>query len=173
MYHVSSFQGRCCVSEWQESSFAIGSTDDVIKVWVLHRKKEIGWLMPRKCIQCSTYLLNTNGRYEDHNLKAAPFPLARVSSLRQKTTDCFCPIIHTCNWVVLRTLKGHKGHANSAAVHPSNKVVLSVGEDNTLRLSQFVRSASNKVGYLQELDLFLYGVEGEVIRIVTRRTVSQ
>lgn len=58
-------------------------------------------------------------------------------------------IFHARDWVVLRVLKGHKGRVNSVGIHPSGKVALSVGIDNTLRMWDLMRgkgSASMKLG---------------------------
>ena len=96
------------------------------------------------------------------------------SHLLSASEDGSLCLFHARDWVVLRTLKGHKGRVNSTAVHPSNKVALSVGIDNTLRMWDLMRgkgSASTKLGkgreYIQELYSCLtscYGLEGEVVR---------
>lgn len=54
------------------------------------------------------------------------------------------------DWAVLRSLKGHKGRVNSLSVHPSGKVVLSVGKDRTLYMWDLMRgrrAASVKLGF--------------------------
>lgn len=58
-------------------------------------------------------------------------------------------IFRARDWVLLRSMKGHKGRVNSVAVHPSGKVGLSVGKDRTLRMWDLMRgkgSASTKLG---------------------------
>ncbi|KAG2141956.1 WD40-repeat-containing domain protein [Suillus clintonianus] len=116
---------------------ATGSADEVIKVWDLRRKKEIGGLM-----------------HHEGSITQLQFP-SRSHLLSASEDGSLC-LFHARDWVVLRTLKGHKGRVNSTAVHPSNKVALSVGKDNTLRMWDLMRgkgSASTKLGK-----------EGEVVR---------
>ena len=58
-------------------------------------------------------------------------------------------IFRARDWVLLRSMKGHKGSVNCVAVHPSGKVGLSVGKDRTLRMWDLMRgkgSASTKLG---------------------------
>ncbi|KAG1724186.1 WD40-repeat-containing domain protein [Suillus lakei] len=116
---------------------ATGSADEVIKVWDLRRKKEIGGLM-----------------HHEGSITQLQFP-SRSHLLSASEDGSLC-LFRARDWVVLRTLKGHKGRVNSTAVHPSNKVALSVGKDNTLRMWDLMRgkgSASTKLGK-----------EGEVVR---------
>ncbi|KAG2036640.1 WD40-repeat-containing domain protein [Suillus americanus] len=116
---------------------ATGSADEVIKVWDLRRKKEIGGLL-----------------HHEGSITQLHFP-SRSHLLSASEDGTLC-LFHARDWVVLRTLKGHKGRVNSVAVHPSNKVALSVGKDNTLRMWDLMRgkgSASTKLGK-----------EGEVVR---------
>ncbi|KAG0694129.1 WD40-repeat-containing domain protein [Suillus ampliporus] len=116
---------------------ATGSADEVIKVWDLRRKKEIGGLM-----------------HHEGSITQLQFP-SRSHLLSASEDGSLC-LFRARDWVVLRSLKGHKGRVNSTAVHPSNKVALSVGKDNTLRMWDLMRgkgSASTKLGK-----------EGEVVR---------
>jgi protein MAK11 len=116
---------------------ATGSADEVIKVWDLRRKKEIGGLM-----------------HHEGSITQLQFP-SRSHLLSASEDGSLC-LFRARDWVVLRALKGHKGRVNSIAVHPSNKVALSVGKDNTLRMWDLMRgkgSASTKLGK-----------EGEVVR---------
>ncbi|KAG2121703.1 WD40-repeat-containing domain protein [Suillus cothurnatus] len=116
---------------------ATGSADEVIKVWDLRRKKEIGGLM-----------------HHEGSITQLQFP-SRSHLLSASEDGTLC-LFRARDWVVLRALKGHKGRVNSIAVHPSNKVALSVGKDNTLRMWDLMRgkgSASTKLGK-----------EGEVVR---------
>jgi len=126
---------------------ATGSADEVIKVWDLRRKKEIGGLMHHEgasiCVlhMCLIQMVPTGSITQLH------FP-SRSHLLSASEDGSLC-LFHARDWVVLRTLKGHKGRVNSTAVHPSNKVALSVGKDNTLRMWDLMRgkgSASTKLG---------------------------
>ncbi|KAH0836807.1 WD40-repeat-containing domain protein [Lanmaoa asiatica] len=116
---------------------ATGSSDEIVKVWDLARRKEIGGLMHHQ--GSITYL---------------QFP-SRSHLLSASEDGTLC-LFHARDWTVLRSLKGHKGRVNSVAVHPSGKVALSVGHDKTLRMWDLMRgkgSASTKLGK-----------EGEVVR---------
>ncbi|KAL4062558.1 WD40-repeat-containing domain protein [Scleroderma yunnanense] len=116
---------------------ATGSADEIVKVWDLARRKEIGGLMHHQ--GSITYL---------------QFP-SRSHLLSASEDGTLC-LFHARDWAVLRIFKGHKGRVNSVAVHPSGKVALSVGQDRTLRMWDMMRgkgSASTKLGK-----------EGEVVR---------
>ncbi|KIK93527.1 hypothetical protein PAXRUDRAFT_12597 [Paxillus rubicundulus Ve08.2h10] len=116
---------------------ATGSADEIVKVWDLGRRKEIGGLMQHQ--GSITYL---------------QFP-SRSHLLSASEDGTLC-LFHARDWTVLRSLKGHKGRVNSVAVHPSGKVALSVGQDKVLRMWDLMRgkgSASTKLAK-----------EGEVVR---------
>lgn len=64
---------------------ATGSADEVIKVWDLRRKKEIGGLMHHDgASMCSTYSPNTNGSDRVHNPAPFPLPLAPPLCVRRR-----------------------------------------------------------------------------------------
>ncbi|KAH7890993.1 WD40-repeat-containing domain protein [Phlebopus sp. FC_14] len=116
---------------------ATGSADEIVKVWDLGRRKEIGGLM-----------------HHEGSITYLQFP-SRSHLLSASEDGTLC-LFHARDWAVLRSLKGHKGRVNSVAVHPSGKVALSVGQDKTLRMWDLMRgkgSASVKLGK-----------EGEVVR---------
>lgn len=120
---------------------ATGSADEIIKVWDLARRKEIGGLM-----------------HHEGSITYLEFPSR--SHLLSASEDGTLSLFHARDWVVLRTFKGHKGRVNSVAVHPSGKIALSVGQDRTLRMWDLMRgkgSASIKLGK-----------EGEIVRWSSR-----
>ncbi|KAG6334172.1 hypothetical protein ID866_4919 [Astraeus odoratus] len=109
---------------------ATGSADEIIKVWDLARRKEVGGLM-----------------HHEGSITHLQFP-SRSHLLSASEDGTLC-LFHARDWAVLRTFKGHKGRVNSVAVHPSGKVALSVGQDRTLRMWDMMRgkgSASTKLG---------------------------
>jgi len=123
---------------------ATGSSDEIVKVWDLRRKKEIGGLM-----------------HHEGSITDLQFP-SRSHLLSASEDGSLC-LFRARDWSVLRSLKGHKGRVNSVAVHPSGKVALSVGSDKTLRMWDLMRgkgSASTKLGK-----------EGEVVRWSTTGSV--
>ncbi|PBK69109.1 WD40 repeat-like protein [Armillaria solidipes] len=134
---------------------ATGSSDEIVKVWDLRRKKEIGGLMHHEgtlsCfLPCYSLLPNDYLGSITH----LSFP-SRGHLLSASEDGTLC-LFRARDWAVLRSLKGHKGRVNCVAVHPSGKVALSVGQDRTLRMWDLMRGkgcASTKLGK-----------EGEVVR---------
>lgn len=130
---------------------ATGSTDEIIKVWDLRRRKEIGGLMHHEGKDQYTFLddlMNINATPPSTgSITHLEFP-SRSHLLSASEDGTLC-LFHARDWTVLRILKGHKGRVNSVAVHPSGKVALSVGQDRTLRMWDLMRgkgSASMKLG---------------------------
>lgn len=126
---------------------ATGSTDEIVKVWDLRRRKEIGGLMHHEGaallpgLSMSIDLIRCSG-----SITFLTFP-SRSHLLSASEDGTLC-LFHARDWVVLCTLKGHKGRVNCVAVHPSGKVALSVGKDRTLRMWDLMRgkgSASTKL----------------------------
>ncbi|KAF8347961.1 WD40-repeat-containing domain protein [Amanita rubescens] len=116
---------------------ATGSADEIIKVWDLRRRKEVGGLM-----------------HHQGSITHLSFP-SRSHLLSASEDGTLC-LFHARDWSVLRSMKGHKARINSVAVHPSGKLALSVGKDRTLRMWDLMRGkgvASTKLGK-----------EGEVVR---------
>ncbi|KAG2061657.1 WD40 repeat-like protein [Suillus hirtellus] len=133
---------------------ATGSADEVIKVWDLRRNKEIGGLM-----------------HHEGSITQLQFP-SRSHLLSASEDGTLC-LFHARDWVVLRTLKGHKGRVNSTAVHPSNKVALSVGKDNTLRMWDLMRgkgSASTKLG--KEGETVRWSATGSSFVVQSQNTID-
>ncbi|KZT25344.1 WD40 repeat-like protein [Neolentinus lepideus HHB14362 ss-1] len=133
---------------------ATGSADEIIKVWDLRRRKEIGGLM-----------------HHEGSITQLTFPSR--SHLMSASEDGILSLFHTRDWAVLRTLKGHKGHVNSFAVHPSGKVGLSVGKDRTLRMWDLMRgkgSASVKLG--KEGEVVRWSSDGGMFVVQAQKTID-
>ena len=127
---------------------ATGSADEIIKVWDLRRRKEIGGLMQH---QGTSSLPSSFANMREHlvlgSITHLEFP-SRSYLLSASEDGTLC-LFRARDWAVLRELKGHKGRVNSVAVHQSCKVALSVGKDRTLRMWDLMRgkgSASTKIG---------------------------
>lgn len=106
-----------------------GSADEVIKVWDLRRRREVGGLL-------------------HHTGSITALAFAGRTHLLSASEDGALALFHARDWAVLRTLPGHKGRVNALAVHPSGKLALSVGSDRTLRMWDLLRgraSASTKI----------------------------
>ncbi|VDC02899.1 unnamed protein product [Peniophora sp. CBMAI 1063] len=151
--HVSSVKA-VAASPQGGKWLASGSSDEIIKVWDLRRRKEVGGLMHHQ--GSITHLL---------------FPSR--SHLLSASEDGTLALFRARDWAVLRTLKGHTGRINSVAVHPSGKLALSVGRDRTLRMWDLMRgkgSASTKLGV--EGELVRWSAEGDMLVVQYQRTVD-
>ncbi|KAJ3550378.1 hypothetical protein NMY22_g519 [Coprinellus aureogranulatus] len=143
---------------------ATGSADEIVKIWDLRRKKEVGGLMHHEGTSFTTFPSN--------------FWLTKdVSHLLSASEDGSLCIFRARDWAVLRALKGHKGRVNAVAVHPSGKVALSVGKDKTLRMWDLMRGkgcASTSLVKVrsimlahpsgQLIDVCMLSVEGETVQ---------
>ncbi|KAJ1953281.1 60s ribosome biogenesis protein mak11 [Dispira parvispora] len=94
---------------------ASGGTDELIKLYDLKRKRELGALMQHQGT------LTALEFYQDTHLLSAG-------------EDGLVCIWRAKDWECLAAMKGHKGRVNSIAIHPSGRLALSVGNDRTLRL---------------------------------------
>ncbi|KAI0766134.1 WD40 repeat-like protein [Trametes elegans] len=133
---------------------ATGSADEIVKVWDLRRRKEIGGLM-----------------HHEGSITHLEFPSR--SYLLSASEDGTLALFRARDWAVLRTLKGHKGRVNSLAVHQSCKVALSVGKDRTLRMWDLMRgkgSASTKLG--KEAELVRWSTDGSLFAVQTQNTID-
>ncbi|OSD05394.1 WD40 repeat-like protein [Trametes coccinea BRFM310] len=133
---------------------ATGSADEIIKVWDLRRRKEIGGLM-----------------HHQGSIMHLEFPSR--SYLLSASEDGTLALFSARDWAVLRTLKGHKGRVNSVAVHQSCKVALSVGKDRTLRMWDLMRgkgSASTKIG--KEGELVRWSTDGTLFAVQAQNTID-
>ncbi|KAK0466835.1 WD40 repeat-like protein [Desarmillaria tabescens] len=133
---------------------ATGSSDEIVKVWDLRRKKEIGGLM-----------------HHEGSITHLSFP-SRGHLLSASEDGTLC-LFRARDWAVLRSLKGHKGRVNCVAVHPSGKVALSVGRDRTLRMWDLMRgkgSASTKLG--KEGEVVRWSVSGSLFIVQSGSTID-
>ncbi|KAH9981013.1 WD40-repeat-containing domain protein [Lactifluus volemus] len=133
---------------------ATGSGDEIIKVWDLRRRKEIGGLMQH-----------------EGSITHLTFPSrSHLISASEDGTIC---LFRARDWAVLRSLKGHKGRVNSVSVHPSGKVALSVGKDRTLYMWDLMRgkrAASMKLGF--EGELVRWSTTGSILIVQHQKTIN-
>ncbi|KAJ3836941.1 WD40-repeat-containing domain protein [Lentinula raphanica] len=133
---------------------ATGSADEIIKVWDLRRKKEIGGLM-----------------HHEGSITTLLFPSR--SHLVSASEDGTIGIFHARDWSVLRSLRGHKGRVNSVDVHLSGKVALSVGKDRMLRMWDMMRGrgvASVKLG--KEGEIVRWSTDGEMFAVQSGKDID-
>ncbi|EUC59145.1 MAK11 protein (maintenance of killer toxin-encoding satellite M1 dsRNA), related protein, putative [Rhizoctonia solani AG-3 Rhs1AP] len=133
---------------------ATGSTDEIVKVWDLRRRKEVGGLVQHQ-----------------GSITRLSFPSR--SHLLSASEDGTLALFSTRDWALLRTLKGHKGRVNDVSMHPSGKLALSVGKDRTLRMWDMMRgkgSASTKLG--KEGELVRWSVRGKLFVVQAGPTLE-
>ncbi|KAG6918378.1 hypothetical protein DXG01_015030 [Tephrocybe rancida] len=133
---------------------ATGSADEIVKVWDLRRRKEIGGLM-----------------HHEGSITHLVFP-SRSHLLSASEDGTLC-LFRARDWSVLRALRGHKGRVNAVAVHPSGKVALSVGRDKTLRMWDLMRgkgSASTKLG--KEGEIVRWSTDGSLFAVQSGSTID-
>ncbi|KAG9126136.1 hypothetical protein FRC07_004743 [Ceratobasidium sp. 392] len=133
---------------------ATGSTDEIIKVWDLRRRKEVGGLV-------------------QHQGSITHLSFPSRSHLLSASEDGTLGLFSSRDWVLLRTLKGHKGKVNDVAMHPSGKLALSVGKDRTLRMWDMMRgkgAASTKLG--KEGELVRWSVSGKIFVVQAGSTLD-
>ncbi|KAJ1733418.1 60s ribosome biogenesis protein mak11 [Coemansia biformis] len=94
---------------------ASGSTDEIVKVYDLKKRVELGSLHEHKG---SITALQFHGH--THLLSAS-----------EDGTIC---VFRTKDWEPLKILKGHRSSVSSIAIHPSGKLALSVARDRTIVL---------------------------------------
>ena len=106
---------------------ASGGTDEIIKLYDLESKKELGHLSPQAgTINCLQFFSDTH--------------------LFAGCGDGKLLIIRTKDFETLKTLKGHKKAINSFAVHPSGKLGISVGLDWRMRIWDLVNGTCSFKG---------------------------
>ncbi|KAH8991658.1 WD40-repeat-containing domain protein [Lactarius akahatsu] len=133
---------------------ATGSGDEIIKVWDLRRRKEVGGLMQH-----------------EGSITHLTFPSrSHLISASEDGTLC---LFRARDWAVLRSLKGHKGRVNSVSVHPSGKIALSVGKDRTLYMWDLMRgrrAASVKLGF--EGELVRWSITGSLLIVQYQKIIN-
>jgi protein MAK11 len=101
-----------CVKEVAANGpiLASGGSDEVIRLFDLRRKKELGSL-------------------HQHHGSITTMRFYGVSHMLSGGEDGTICIWRTSDWECLKVLKGHRGVVHSLSIHSSGKVALSVGKD--------------------------------------------
>ncbi|KAJ2302018.1 60s ribosome biogenesis protein mak11 [Coemansia sp. RSA 2706] len=92
---------------------ASGSTDEIIKLYDLKKRVELGSL-------------------HEHTGSVTALQFHGSTHLLSASEDGAICIFRTRDWEPLKVLRGHKGAVNSIAIHPSGKLALSVAQDRTI-----------------------------------------
>ncbi|KAI8576199.1 hypothetical protein K450DRAFT_258078 [Umbelopsis ramanniana AG] len=125
------------------SHLASGSSDEVIKLYDLKKRKELGALAGQQ--QGDINSIEFYGKY--------------MLTASDDGTIC---IWRSKDWELLKTMKGHQGRINSISIHPSGKIALSVSADKTVRLWNLMTAHKASVHKI--------GKEGMVVRWNTAGT---
>eukprot|EP00842_Homolaphlyctis_polyrhiza_P001521 jgi/Hompol1/236/HPOL_001870-RA len=99
---------------------ATGSTDEQVKLYDLRIRKEVGTLM-------------------HHSGTITSLQFFGNSHLFTASEDGTIGIVRSSDWELLKTLKGHQSAVHSISVHPTGKILLSVGKDRSLRCWDLTR----------------------------------
>ena len=70
------------------------------------------------------------------------------------STESVISMYRVRDWVLLRSLKAHKGRVNSVDAHPDGRVALSVGQDKMLRMRDLVAGKAVATMKLGEGEFF-------------------
>lgn len=101
-----------------------GSSDEHIRIYDLHRRKELGTLLSH---QGTVTTLRFSAGQDDHGVKLGRWLLSG-------SDDGRILVWRTKDWELFGTLKGHTGRVNDLAIHPLGKVAISVSSDFSVRL---------------------------------------
>lgn len=108
---------------------ASGSTDEIIRLYDIKKRKEYGSL----------------GGHHQGDITDIKFYGKYMLTASDDHSIC---LWRTKDWEYLKTLKGHKGRVNSMAIHQSGKIALSVSADRTVvvwNLMTAKRASANKL----------------------------
>ncbi|KAI9366320.1 WD40-repeat-containing domain protein [Pilaira anomala] len=134
---------------------ASGSTDEIIRLYDIKKRKEYGSLGGHHSGDITD--IQFHGKYmlsasDDHSIN----------------------LWRTKDWEFLKNLKSHKGRVNSMAIHPTGKIALSVGIDRACIVWNLMtgRKASvNKLGR-EEPMLVLWNSTGDKYAIMFDKTIN-
>eukprot|EP00050_Salpingoeca_kvevrii_P014710 m.39152 g.39152 ORF g.39152 m.39152 type:complete len:505 (-) comp5929_c0_seq1:170-1684(-) len=91
-----------------------GSSDEVIKIYNVAQRVEVGTLM-------------------EHQGTITSLAFYGLDNMLSASEDGGIGIWQLPDWDLLKIMKGHKGPVNDLSVHPEGKLALSVGRDKTVR----------------------------------------
>ncbi|PWY97057.1 WD40 repeat-like protein, partial [Testicularia cyperi] len=148
--HISSI--RTVATAGADSKWlATGGTDEIVKVWDLRKRREVGQLT-------------------GHEGTITSLVFASRTYLLTSSADANINLYRTRDWALLRTLKGHIGRINSVSPHPTGRLALSVGSDRTIRMWDLMRgqsAASTRIGV--EADLVKWDTLGQRFAVLAYR----
>lgn len=155
---------------------ATGSTDEVVKIWDLRRRKEVGGLINHNgmCVvppRTTSRSLTPFFSICLGTITSLHFPSR--SHLLTTSEDSTLSLFRTRDWTLLRSFKGHVGRVNSITVHPSGKLALTVGKDRVLRMWDLMKGKPGggvKIG--KEGESIRFSPSGDQFAILSTTTLD-
>lgn len=131
-----------------------GSKDETIQLYDMKKKIEHGALL-----------------HHDGTITCLEFH--GTSHLLSGGEDGLICVWSTKKWECLKTINAHKGHVTSLSVHPSGKLVLSVGTDKTLRTWNLTNGRSAFIKNIKQNALIVrWSPDGDKYVVVVNDTVT-
>lgn len=158
--HPSSI--KCLATAGPHAKWLVtAGADELIKIWDLRRKKEVGSL---------------SGAESFGPPMSLSFPLPSHLLL---SAEGVILLYRTRDWALLHTFKGHTGRVNFVSTHPSAKLALSGGQDGVLRAWDLTRGKNlggtkmgmDTGGEMEQLRWFGGGGRGDFFALLGRTVV--
>ncbi|KAI3644216.1 hypothetical protein MP228_010380 [Amoeboaphelidium protococcarum] len=134
---------------------ASGSSDEVIKLFNMKKKKELGSL-------------------HSHSGSIHSLKFYKDSHMISASSDGTIQLYRTQDFELLKTLKGHKGPVSDVAIHPSGSVALSIGANDkcvklwNLTTGKCANSTRSRLGADLDLDSLSIKEKRELGRIISQ-----
>ncbi|KAE9346720.1 hypothetical protein PF008_g8147 [Phytophthora fragariae] len=141
--HSESIKSVALMAAKQGKTLLSGSSDEMIKIYNVDKRVEVGSLM------------------EQHGAITSLEFFGQSHVLSGSADNSIC-IWRTSDWNCLHILGGHKGEINSIVVHPSGKMCFSVARDRTLRMWNLVKG---RIAFIRRLEK-----EAELVMISQKGT---
>uniref|UniRef100_M4BE08 Uncharacterized protein n=1 Tax=Hyaloperonospora arabidopsidis (strain Emoy2) TaxID=559515 RepID=M4BE08_HYAAE len=141
--HVECIKSVALMSAKQGKTLVSGGSDEMIKIYNVDKRVEVGSLM------------------EQHGAITSLEFFGQSHVLSGSADHSIC-IWRTSDWNCVHILGGHKGEINALAVHPSGKLCFSVARDRTLRMWNLVKG---RIAFIRRLEK-----EAELVMISKKGT---
>ncbi|KAI9303719.1 WD40-repeat-containing domain protein [Cunninghamella echinulata] len=133
---------------------ASGSTDEIIRLYDIKKRKEFGSL----------------GGHHQGDILDIQFHDKYMFSASEDHNIC---LWRTKDWEYIKTLKGHKGKVNSFAIHPTGKIALSVSSDRTVIVWNLMTAKKASMTKLYDEGLkVLWNEKGDQYAILFDRNIK-
>jgi protein MAK11 len=114
--HSAALKTLACTNRF----LATGAADDVVRIFDIKLRKEIGLL-------------------SHHQDDITSLKFHKTSHLVTASEDGTIALIRTSDWELLKILKGHSKGVNSISIHPNGSILLSASKDLTIKTWDLTR----------------------------------